>query len=153
MDLHVFPILNPTSTSLPIPSLWVIPVPQPWALVSCIQPGLVICFTIDNIHVSMIFSQIIPPSPSPTESKICSIHLWLFFCLAYSHSSIHVKSSLLHFPNNFILNLTVVNTIFKTAESKHLFQRKNSNDLLNLEDDQNQYFHMPVTPLEVSQVE
>ena len=26
------------------------------ALVSCIQPGLVISFTIDNIHVSMLFS-------------------------------------------------------------------------------------------------
>ena len=38
-------------------------------LVSCIQPGLAICFTLDNIHVSMLFSQIIPPSPSPIESK------------------------------------------------------------------------------------
>ena len=37
--------------------------------VSCIEPGLVICFTYDNVHVSMPFSQIIPPSPSPTESK------------------------------------------------------------------------------------
>ena len=27
------------------------------------------CFTFDNIHVSMLFSQIIPPSPPPTESK------------------------------------------------------------------------------------
>ena len=36
---------------------------------SCIKPGLVICFTYDNIHVSMPFSQIIPPSPYPTESK------------------------------------------------------------------------------------
>ena len=35
--------------------------------VSCIEPGLAICFTYDNIHVSMLFSQIIPRSPSPTE--------------------------------------------------------------------------------------
>ena len=83
MDLHVFPILNPPLTSFPIPSLWVIPIYHPRALVSCIQPGLAICFTLDNIHVSRLFSQIILPSPSPTESKVCSIHLCLFFCLAY----------------------------------------------------------------------
>ena len=37
--------------------------------VSCIKPGLAIYFTYDIVHVSMPFSQIIPLSPFPTESK------------------------------------------------------------------------------------
>ena len=48
MDLHVFPILIPFPPPHPIPTHRVFPMHQPWALVSCIQPGLVICFILDN---------------------------------------------------------------------------------------------------------
>ena len=67
--IHMFPILTP----LPPPFLY-----HPSGLSQCtslklpvsrIEPGLVIRFLYDIIHVSMPFSQIFPPSPSPTESK------------------------------------------------------------------------------------
>ena len=91
MGVHVFPILNPPPTSLPIPSLWVIPVgcpkchpsDSPKLPVSCIEPGLAIRFLYDIIHVLMPFSQTIPHLPLPQSPKDCSIHLCLFCYLAY----------------------------------------------------------------------
>ena len=68
--VHEFPTLNPP---LPPPSLYHLSgsfqCTSPKHPVSCIEPRLVICFLHDIIHVSMPFSQIIPPSPPPTESK------------------------------------------------------------------------------------
>ena len=73
--------MNPPQVYTCSPSRTLFPPPSPYHSsgssqrtgpkhpVSCIEPGLVICFTYGNIHVSMLFSQIIPPSPSPTESK------------------------------------------------------------------------------------
>ena len=84
MDLHVFPIPIPAPTSLSAWSLWVFPVHQARALVSCIQPGLVICFTLDNIHVSVLFSWNIPPSGRQilnhwTARKVPTL-MWFNFC-------------------------------------------------------------------------
>ena len=73
--------------------LWVFPVHQAWALVSCIQPGLVICFTLDNINLLMLFSWNIPPSPSPTEFKSLFCTSVSVFCTSVSVS---VSFSVLH---------------------------------------------------------
>ena len=68
--VHMFPILNPP---LPPPSPYhpsgSSQCTNPNHPVSCIKPGLVIHFLFDIIHVSMPSSEIVPPSPSPTESK------------------------------------------------------------------------------------
>ena len=65
MDLHVFPFPIPPPTSRSIPSLWVFPVHQPWALVSCIQPGLVICFSGDVFQLLCIWEN----SNKPQEKQ------------------------------------------------------------------------------------
>ena len=73
--------MNPPQVYMCSPSWTLLPPPSPYHPsgssqctspkhpVSCIESGLVIRFIYDIIHVSMPFSQIIPPSSSPTESK------------------------------------------------------------------------------------
>ena len=55
--------------------------------VSCIKHRLAIRFSHDITHVSMPFSQIIPPSPSPTESKTV-------LCICVSFAILHTGLSL-----------------------------------------------------------
>ena len=57
---------EPPPTSLSTPSLRV--VPEYWleCPASFIELAQVICFTYGNICVSILFSQMIPPLPSPT---------------------------------------------------------------------------------------
>ena len=73
--------MNPPQAYMCSPSWTLLPPPSPYHPpgsfqctspkhpVSWIEPGLATRFIYDIIHISMPFSQIIPPSPSPTESK------------------------------------------------------------------------------------
>ena len=63
--------------------------------VSCMEPRLAIRFLHDSIHISMPSSQIIPPSPYPTESKslfYISVSLLLFRIQGYHYhlSKFHI---------------------------------------------------------------
>ena len=79
---HPDPPLLPPTPSHPTGS-YQCTSPEHLPMLTCmsIQPGLVICFTLDSILVSLLFSQNIPLSPSRTESKslfYTSVSLFLF---------------------------------------------------------------------------
>ena len=93
--IHVFPIPNTPPSSLPLPSLWVIPVHQP-------QDTSIMhrTWTGDSFHIWYYtcfkpFSQIMPPSHSPTESKrlfYISVSLFLSHIQGYRYhlSKFHI---------------------------------------------------------------
>ena len=80
MGVHVFPILNPAPTSLPIPSLWVIPVHQPRA--SCIMPRI---WTGDSFHIwyYTCFNAILPNHPTLSLSHKVQKAV-LYICVSFA---------------------------------------------------------------------
>ena len=76
----VFPILNPPPTSLPIPSLWVIPVQQPWA--PCIMHRT---WTGDSFHIRYYtcFNAILPNHPTLTLSHRVQKTV-LYICVSFA---------------------------------------------------------------------
>ena len=73
--------------------------------ISCIEPGTVIGFTYDNIHVSMPLSQMIPPLPSPTESR-------RLFCTSVSLLLSHVQGYRYHLSKFHIYALVYCIGVF-----------------------------------------
>ena len=95
MGVHVFPILRPLPPRYPSYPSGSSQCTSPEHPVACIEPGLVIHFTYDNLHVSMPFSHIILPSPSLKESKrlfYTSVSLLLSCIQDYSYhlSKFHI---------------------------------------------------------------
>ena len=88
--LHVFPILNPPPTSLPVPSLWVIPVHQPQA--SCIMHQT---WTGDSFHIwnYTCFNAILPNHPTLSLShRVQKTVLYICVSFAVSHTGLSLPS-------------------------------------------------------------
>ena len=104
----MFPILNPPPS--PFHPSGSSQCTSPKYPVSCIEPGLAIHFTYDIIHVSMPFSEIIPPFPSPTESKrlfYTSVSLLLSLIQGYRYhlSKFHIYVLVYCIGVSFVLKI------------------------------------------------
>jgi len=90
MGVHVFSILKPPPTSLPIPSLWVIPVHQPWA--PCLMHWT---WTGDSFHIwyYTCFNAILPYHPALALSyKVQKTVLYICVSFAVSHTGLSLPS-------------------------------------------------------------
>ena len=99
IDMNPPRVYTSSQSWIPLPPLTLYhlsgssPCTSPKHPVSCIGPRLALRFLYDIIHVSVPFSQIIPPSPSPTESKrlfYTSVSLLLSRIQGYHLSKFHI---------------------------------------------------------------
>ena len=88
--VHAFPFLNPTPSSLPVPSLWVLSVHQPQA--SSIMHRT---WTGDSFHIwyYTCFNAILPNHPTLSLShRVQKTVLYLFVSFAASHTGLSLSS-------------------------------------------------------------
>ena len=120
MNLPQVNMCSPSWTLLPSPSPYhpsgSCQCTSPKHPVSCIEPGLATLFIYDIIHVSMPFSQVIPPSPSPTESKrlfYTSVSLLLSWIQGYCYhlSKFHIYALVYCFPF-WLTSLRIIGSSF-----------------------------------------
>ena len=117
MGVHVFPILNPPSSSLPIPSLWVVPAPSTlyhastlvWQFVSHMILYMFQCYSPKSSH----------PRPLPQSPKDCSMHLCLFCCLAYRV----IVTIFLNKEHNYFILKQYISVLKKKSDQSEIFQR------------------------------
>ena len=90
MGVHVLPILNPTPTSLPVPSLWVIPVHQP-------QESSILhrTWTGNSFHIwyYTCFNAILPNHPTLSLShRVQKTVLYICVSFAVLHTGLSLPS-------------------------------------------------------------
>ena len=88
--IHVFPILNPPPSSLPVPSLWVIPVHQPQASSIVHQT-----WTGDSFHIwyYTCFNAILPNHPTLSLShRVQKTVLYISVSFAVSYTGLLLPS-------------------------------------------------------------
>ena len=87
--VHMFPILNPPPTSLPIPSLWVIPVHQPQA--SYILHRTWTCDSL-LIWYYTCFKAILPNHPLSLSHRVQKTVLYICVSFTVSHTRLSLPS-------------------------------------------------------------